>query len=136
MSRFGDTLGTTATGPGGRDRAITTGEPDAPRRTSWAEVHERAARIAGALVADGLRSGSAVAVLAAQPLAIASAAQAVWLLGGSVTMLHQPTARTDLTTWAGDTLRVLSMIGARLVLLGSPFDELAGVLDDNGIGYR
>jgi fatty-acyl-CoA synthase len=136
MSRFVDTLVGTATGPAGRERAIVTGQPADPRRTTWAEVHDRARRIGGALVERGVRPGSAVAVLAAAPLAIASAAQAAWLVGGSVTMLHQPTPRTDLATWAGDTLRVLDMIGARLVLLGSPFDGLAGVLDEHGIAYR
>jgi fatty-acyl-CoA synthase len=136
MSRFVDTLVGTATGPAGRERAIVTGEPAEPRRTPWAEVHDRARRIAGALAADGVRSGSAVAVLAAAPLDIAAAAQAVWLAGGSVTMLHQPTPRTDLSTWAEDTLRVLGMIGARLVLLGSPFGDLSGVLDEHGVAYR
>ncbi|GDY29861.1 fatty-acyl-CoA synthase [Gandjariella thermophila] len=131
-----DTLVGTATGPAGRDRAIVTGEPAEPVRTPWAEVHDRARRIAGALAEQGVRPGSAVAVLAAAPLAIASAAQATWLAGGSVTMLHQPTPRTDLATWAADTLRVLGVIGAKLVLLGSPFDELANVLDEHGIAYR
>lgn len=51
---------------------------------------------------------------------IAPAVQAVWLSGGSVTMLHQPTPRTDLALWSEDTVAVLGMIGANLVLLGSP----------------
>src|SRR5699024_1954478 len=62
--------------------------------------------------------------------------QGVWLAGGSVTMLHQPTPRTDLAEWAEDTVRVLGMIGARLVLLGEPFEELAPVLAERGIDYR
>jgi fatty-acyl-CoA synthase len=84
----------------------------------------------------GLAPGAAVAVLAAEPVAIAPAAQAVWLCGGSVTMLHQPTARTDLAVWAADTVTVLGMIGAKLVLLGAPFDALAPVLAERGIAYR
>ncbi|CAL9638420.1 Putative ligase_MSMEI_5285 [Actinosynnema sp. ALI-1.44] len=92
--------------------------------------------MAGALVAGGVAPGEAVAVLAGDPAAIAPAVQAVWLSGGSTTMLHQPTPRTDLAEWAADTLRVLAMIGANLVLLGSPFDALAGVLDENGVSYR
>ena len=51
---------------------------------------------------------------------IAPLAQAVWLCGGSVTMLHQPTARTDLAAWAEDTVSVLKMIDAALVVLGPP----------------
>ncbi|MCX6464405.1 MAG: fatty acyl-AMP ligase, partial [Pseudonocardiales bacterium] len=70
------------------------------------------------------------------PVSIAPAAQAVWLRGGSVTMLHQPTPRTDLAEWAEDTVSVLGMIGAELVLLGAPFDALAPVLTERGIAFR
>ncbi|HEX2132288.1 MAG TPA: fatty acyl-AMP ligase [Actinophytocola sp.] len=135
MSRFVDTLVDTAN-TGGRQRGVTTGEPDKPVRTTWAEVHEQAREMAGALVAGGLARHDAVAVLAAEPAAIGPAVQAVWLAGGSVTMLHQPTPRSDLAAWAEDTVRVLNMIGSKLVLLGAPFDGLAPVLDEHGIGYR
>jgi fatty-acyl-CoA synthase len=84
---------------------------------------------------DG-RPPSSVGVLAGEPAAIAPAAQAVWLTGGSVTMLHQPTARTDLAEWAADTVSVLTMIDAQLVLLGAPFDALAPVLAARGIAFR
>ncbi|MCC8245447.1 fatty acyl-AMP ligase [Saccharothrix luteola] len=136
MSRFVDTMVATATGAGGQARGMTTGEPSAPVRRSWAEVHRQATRMAGALVADGVARGESIAVLAGDPAEIAPAVQAVWLAGGSTTMLHQPTARTDLAEWAGDTLRVLTMIGAKLVLLGAPFDALSGVLDEHGVSYR
>ena len=134
MSRFVDTLLTTARTVG-REHGVVTGEPRQPVHTTWAQVHEQATRMAGALIAHGLGRHDSVAVLAAEPAAIGPAAQAVWLTGGSVTMLHQPTQRTDIATWAQDTLRVLSMIGAKLVLLGAPFDQLAPVLDEHGIGY-
>src|SRR6185312_11950763 len=73
--------------------------------------------------------------LAGDPALIAPAVQGVWLAGGSVTMLHQPTPRADLASWAADTVRVLGMIDAKLVLLGAPFDQLAPVLDQRGISY-
>ncbi|MGM1059821.1 fatty acyl-AMP ligase [Saccharothrix sp. Mg75] len=136
MSRFVDTMVATAAGAGGRSRGMTTGEPGAPVRRTWAEVHERATRVAGALVAGGVRPGASVAVLAGDPASIAPAVQAVWLAGGSTTMLHQPTPRTDLAEWADDTLRVLRMIDAELVLLGAPFDALAPVLDQHGVTHR
>jgi fatty-acyl-CoA synthase len=50
-------------------------------------------------------------------------------------MLHQPTPRSDLVSWAADAVGVLGMIGAKLVLLGPPFDGLAGLLDQRGISY-
>ncbi len=125
-----------AAAPEPKQRGITTGEPAAPIRRSWAEVAARARRAAGALATGGLRRGGAVALLAADPALIAPAAQGVWLAGGSVTMLHQPTPRTDLQAWATDTVTVLRMIDSSLVLLGPPFDALAPVLDEHGIGYR
>lgn len=135
MSRFVDTLVATAAGRG-QQRGMVTGEPKEPVRRTWAQVHEQARVFAGGLVSGGLEPGSTVAVLAAAPVLIAPAVQAVWLTGGSVTMLHQPTARTDLAEWAEDTLTVLGMIGAGLVLLGEPFDQLAPVLAEKGIRYR
>jgi fatty-acyl-CoA synthase len=135
MSRFVDTLVATAAG-GGQQRGMVTGEPREPVRRTWAEVHEQARRVAGSLIEGGLRRGSAVAVLAGAPALIAPTVQAVWLSGGSVTMLHQPTPRTDLAEWAEDTVKVLRMIGSELVLLGEPFDQLAPVLTEHGIGFR
>ncbi|WP_206792712.1 fatty acyl-AMP ligase [Amycolatopsis sp. MtRt-6] len=135
MSRFVDTLVATAT-ERGQQRGMVTGEPKEPVRRTWAEVHAEARRIAGGLVAGGFERGGAVAVLAAAPVLIAPTVQAVWLAGGSVTMLHQPTPRTDLAEWAEDTMRVLGMIGSDLVLLGEPFDQLAPVLSEKGIGFK
>jgi fatty-acyl-CoA synthase len=135
VSQFVDTLIANA-GAGGQLRGVTTGEPREAVRTTWARVHEQARAIAGALVSQGMARHDAVAVLAAEPAEIGPAVQAVWLAGGSLTMLHQPTPRSDLAMWAEDTLRVLNMIGSKLVLLGAPFDQLAPVLDEHGIGYR
>jgi fatty-acyl-CoA synthase len=137
MSRFVQTLLGSAAACGGPDgRGMVTGEPGAPARRTWGEVHVLARHAAAALVEGGLRPGDAVAVLAAEPATIAPAAQAVWLAGGSVTMLHQPTARTDLAVWAADTLAVLGMIEARVVLLGAPFEPLAPVLAEHGVTFR
>ncbi|MCP2259013.1 AMP-binding enzyme [Streptoalloteichus tenebrarius] len=136
MSRFVDELVATARSARGLERGMTTGAPARPARRVWAEVHRDALRMAGALVGAEVRPGDAVAVLAGDPALIAPAAQAVWLAGGSVTMLHQPTARTDLATWAADTLRVLRMIDARLVLLGDPFDAVGDVLRQHRVAFR
>ncbi|HEY3262876.1 MAG TPA: fatty acyl-AMP ligase [Pseudonocardiaceae bacterium] len=137
MSRFVDTLLASAAACAGPDgRGMLTGEPAAPVRRSWGDVHADARRRAAALLDGGLQRADAVAVLAADPAAIAPTVQAVWLAGGSITMLHQPTARTDLATWAQDTIAVLAMIKARLVLLGAPFEPLADVLREHGIAFR
>ena len=133
MSRFLTMLLDTAAGSA---LGMTTGEPRTPVRRSWPEIHESARRAAGALTAAGIGRDSAVGVLAGEPAAIAPAAQAVWLVGGSVTMLHQPTPRTDLAVWAKETVGVLTMIGAKIVLLGAPFEALGGVLAQHGIPCR
>ncbi|MEQ3551711.1 fatty acyl-AMP ligase [Pseudonocardia nematodicida] len=142
MSRFLATLLGSATGPDADARGMTTGEPREPVRRSWAEVHHAARSVADALRRPGaagepaLPFGGAVGVLAGEPATIAPAAQAVWLCGGSVTMLHQPTARTDLAEWAADTVTTLKMIDATTVLLGPPFDALAPVLTEQGVPFR
>jgi fatty-acyl-CoA synthase len=122
VSRFVD--GVIATAASART-GMVTGEPEAATRRTWTELHGLARRIAGGLVRAGLRPGQAVAVLAGAPAEIAPVAQGIWLAGGSMTMLHQPTARTDLTGWRHDTMRVLRMIDARTVIIGAPF-EAAG----------
>lgn len=135
VSRFLDLLLTSAAES---PRGMTTGEPHAPVRHGWGEVHATARRMATDLLGGepGLRPGTSVGVLAGEAARIAPAAQAVWLAGGSITMLHQPTPRTDLAKWAEDTVRVLDMIGAGLVLLGAPFDPVAEVLTSRGITVR
>src|SRR3954454_21932884 len=133
MSRFLTALPGTADGS---SQGMTTGEPRAMDRRTWPEIHAAARRGAGALAAAGVGRGSAVGVLAGEPGSIAPAVQAVWLVGGSVTMLHQPTARTDLVGWAEETVGVLKMMGAELGLLCAPFDGLASVLDGHGVPYR
>ncbi|MEV0186136.1 fatty acyl-AMP ligase [Streptomyces sp. NPDC050625] len=133
MSRFVDTLVTTAQHT---SRGIVTGEPHHPRRQTWGQVHAQARGVATALVTKGLRPGGAVAVLAAEPELVAPAVQGVWLAGGSVTMLHQPTPRTDLAEWGHGTLQVLEMISADVVLLDTSFAPVASTLADKGIRHQ
>ncbi|GGL87641.1 fatty acyl-AMP ligase [Nakamurella endophytica] len=129
MSAFLDALRAAATGEAG----LTTGEPHAPVRTSWADVHRLARAGAAVLAARGVRPGDAVAVLAGAPVDVAPAAQAVWLAGGSVTMLHQPTARTRPEHYAAETLTTLRVIAARLVVVGAPFEHFVPLLAEQGV---
>lgn len=115
-------------------KGINTGEPHAPVRHSWEEVHQRARRIAGGLAAAGVGPGDAVAMLAGAPVEIAPAAQGVWMRGASVTMLHQPTPRTNLVRWAEETTAVIEMISATAVIISDPFMAAAPVLAELGIG--
>jgi len=114
-------------------RGMTTGEPGEPVRHTWAEVNERASRIAGGLAAAGVGHGDAVTVLAGAPVEIAPTAQAIWMRGASVTMLHQPTPRTNLQRWAEETTAVIRMIDAKAVVVSEPFLAAAPVLAELGL---
>jgi fatty-acyl-CoA synthase len=114
-------------------KGMVTGEPDCPVRHTWCEVHERARRIAGGLAAAGVGRGNAVAVLASAPVEIAPTAQAIWMRGASLTMLHQPTPRTDLQRWAEETVAVIKLIRADAVVISEPFTAAAPVLAELGL---
>lgn len=114
-------------------KGLNTGEPHSPVRHSWEEVHQRARRIAGGLARAGVGPGDAVAMLAGAPAEIAPAAQGVWMRGASVTMVHQPTPRTDLVRWADEITAVIGMISARAVVISDPFMAAAPVLTGLGM---
>src|SRR5271163_160939 len=114
-------------------KGLVTGEPHQPVRHTWLEVHERARRVAGGLAAAGIGHGDSVGVLAGSPVEIAPTAQGLWMRGASLTMLHQPTPRTDLQLWANDTTTVIDMIEAKAVIISDPFMAAEPVLKDRGI---
>ncbi|MCV7354562.1 fatty acyl-AMP ligase [Mycolicibacterium fluoranthenivorans] len=130
MSRFTDKMYRNARES---ERGMVTGEPYEPVRHTWGEVHERARRIAGGLAAAGIGPGDSVGVLAGFPVEIAPTAQGVWMRGASLTMLHQPTPRTDLAVWAEDTMTVIGMIELKAVIISEPFVVAIPVLEEKGI---
>ncbi|MCK5756231.1 MAG: fatty acyl-AMP ligase, partial [Mycobacterium sp.] len=97
------------------------------------QVHERARRVAGGLAAAAVGHGDAVAVLAGAPVEIAPTAQGIWMRGASLTMVHQPTPRTDLVRWADETTAVINMISAKAVVISEPFMAAAPVLEALGM---
>ncbi|MGE2723316.1 fatty acyl-AMP ligase [Mycolicibacterium pulveris] len=129
MSRFCDTMYENARSS---TRGLVTGEPLAPVRRTWWQVHQLARRIAGGLAAAGVGPGDAVAILAGAPGEIAPTAQAVWMRAAHLTMLHQPTPRTDLALWAKETRLVVDVIDAKVVVVSEPFMAAAPVLVDSG----
>ena len=130
MSRFTETMFATAQWS---VKGMITGEPDAPVRHTWAKVHQRARQVAGGLAMAGVVPGDAVAVLAGAPVEIAPTAQGIWMRGASLTMLHQPTPRTDLRRWAEETTGVIDMIDAKAVVVSDPFMPAAPVLSQLGM---
>ncbi|HEU0191703.1 MAG TPA: fatty acyl-AMP ligase [Mycobacterium sp.] len=130
MSRFTDKMYRSARES---THGMVTGEPVEPVRHTWAEVHEQARRVAGGLAAAGVGRGDAVGVLVGAPVEIAPVAQGLWMRGSSLTMLHQPTPRTDLLVWAEDTTTVIDMIEAKAVIISDPFMAAQPVLAERGI---
>ena len=114
-------------------KGMVTGDPHQPVRHTWREVHERARRVAGGLAAAGIGHGDSVGVLAGAPVEIAPTAQGLWMRGASLTMLHQPTPRTDLVVWSEDTTTVIDMIEAKAVIVSDPFLVAVPVLQERGI---
>src|ERR1700733_12960983 len=56
--------------------------------------------------------------------------------GASLTMLHQPTPRTDLQRWAEETTAVINMIDAKAVVVSDPFMAAAPLLVQLGMPVR
>jgi fatty-acyl-CoA synthase len=100
---------------------LTVGTVADPIRLSWGEVHDQAKRMAGGLAARGVGRHGSVAVLAADAADVAPLAQAIWLRRAALTVLQQPTPRTDLAVWLDDTVRAILLIHADLVVVGQPF---------------
>jgi fatty-acyl-CoA synthase len=130
MSRF---IGVMLDSSDSSTKGFVTGEPAAPLRYSWGEVHRRARRVAGGLAALGVGPGDRVGVLAGAPAEIAPTAQGIWLRGAALTMLHQPTPRADLQVWAQDTLAVIGMLEATAVIVSDPFMPVIPVLAEHGV---
>jgi fatty-acyl-CoA synthase len=134
VSRFTETMFRNARrSEKGSTKGMVTGEPGHPVRHTWGEVHERARRVAGGLAAAGVGHHDAIGVLAGAPVEIAPTAQGLWMRGASLTMLHQPTPRTDLALWAEDTATVIGMIEAKAVIVSDPFLAAVPVLEARGI---
>ena len=110
-------LASAATSP----HSLIVGTLADPVRLTWRDVHEQAKRMAGGLAARGIGRHCSVAVLAADAGDVAPLAQAIWLRRAALTMLQQPTPRTDLAVWLADTVRAILMIRADLVVVGEPF---------------
>lgn len=130
MSRFTDVLDVTArTSPTG----LTAVAGAAVQRHTWGEIGARAARMAGALATRGVDGGQSIPVLVGGPADVAALSQAIWRRRASITVLQQPISRTDRTTWIGDTLAAVRMLGAPFVVVGDPWETVGAELRGHGV---
>ncbi|OHV41364.1 MULTISPECIES: long-chain-fatty-acid--CoA ligase [Pseudofrankia] len=116
-------------GPG---RVVFLG-PDADIDVGWSEFFEKAERVAAWLQnARGVGPGGRVAVVALPSPAVVSALVATWMAGASVTCLPTPARSTDMATYFEQTRDRIAALGDPLVLLGPPYQALAGVVAEGG----
>lgn len=112
---------------------LNSGVGDDQKRASWAEVHQHAAGMSNSLAARGIGRHDTVAVLAGDTSDVAPLAQALWIRGAALTMLQHPTPRIDLAVWISDTARAARMLGAALVIVGTPFETAIPALEAEGL---
>src|ERR1700757_3483736 len=72
-------------------------------------------------------------MITGRPGDIAPTAQGIWMRGASLTMLLQPTPRTDLQRWAEETTAIINMIDAQAVVVSDPFMAAAPLLFELGM---
>ena len=85
---------------------------------AWSELHLRARRIAAVLLDAGLGPGCRVGLLADTGVDVVATLQAVWLLGGAVTVLPTPAGR-DRAARLGQIRAVVADAGLDLVVADS-----------------
>ncbi|WP_255800972.1 long-chain-fatty-acid--CoA ligase [Mycobacteroides abscessus] len=116
MSRFTDQIYNASTVNG-----LTVGEPEQPRRSTWADIHRDARHVAGGLAERQIGPGCVAAVLVGCPGDVARVVQACWMRRTAVTMVQPPTPRSTRAIWLEDTARTLHAIGAEILVLAEPY---------------
>jgi fatty-acyl-CoA synthase len=83
---------------------------------AWAEVHDRACRMAAVLADAGLGRGCRVGLIGDTGVELVCALQGVWLAGGAITVLPLPT-RADQPGYLEAVLAVVADAGLDLVII-------------------
>lgn len=130
MSRFTEDLYRSAQHS---SRGVVSVGGGAPQRQSWTEVGDRALRMAGALAGRWVGPGGSVLILAGHACDVAPLAQAAWMRNAAVTVLQQPTGRTEVGHWIDDTVRAARMLGSSLVVVGEPCTAFGPTLAASGL---
>ena len=108
---------------GGAITFVGSGEPE---RIEWAQLHEEARAMAGALQARGVAPGDHVALLGPTSRHLVTAIQATWLTGAAAVVLPLPMRMSSIEEFVGQTrVRIAGADSVLLVIDG----ELAAFLD-------
>jgi len=111
---------------GGTGTLTVTDAGGTERTATWAEVHDRARRVATSLAARGVGPGTRVGLLAETSLDLVTALQAVWLAGAAVTVLPPP-VRQSADAYLAHLRRIVADARPSLVLVGAPLPGLEDV---------
>lgn len=130
MSRLTDELYRTGATS---EQSYVTGCGDLAGTATWRAVHHLALRMASGLAERGIGPGDTIAVLTADPAEVAPLLQGAWMRRAAVTMLQQPTARTDLVAWSHDIAKACRTISAGMVVVGESFASAARGLSAVGL---
>jgi fatty-acyl-CoA synthase len=131
----------TATSRGGTITFISG--DDEPVRVPWAQLHDEARGMAGALQARGVGPGAHVALLAPTSRALVTAIQATWLSGATAVVLPLPMRMSSIEEFVSQTRTRVRNADANVLLIDAelaPFVEpVAGdppfvVLQELGAG--
>ncbi|MDQ1372709.1 MAG: fatty-acyl-CoA synthase [Actinomycetota bacterium] len=131
----------TATSRGGTITFISG--DDAPVRVPWAQLHDEARGVAGALQARGIGPGAHVALLAPTSRALVTAIQATWLAGAVAVVLPLPMRMSSIEEFVSQTRTRVRNADATVLVIDAelaPFVEpMAGdppfvVLQELGMG--
>jgi fatty-acyl-CoA synthase len=82
---------------------ITFASGDTTVAVPWAQLHEEARAMAGALQARGVEPGDHVAVLAPTTRALVTAIQATWLAGATIVLLPLPMRLASIEEFVAQT---------------------------------
>jgi fatty-acyl-CoA synthase len=99
---------------------------DDPVRVPWAQLHEEAQGVAGALQARGVGPGAHVALLAPTSRALVTAIQATWLAGATAVVLPLPMRMSSIEEFVSQTRTRVHNADAALLLIDAelaPFVE-------------
>jgi acyl-CoA synthetase (AMP-forming)/AMP-acid ligase II len=93
---------------------------------SWAEVHARAARVAGALGALGVEAGDRVGIVLRTSPGFLDAFFGAWLAGAVPVPLYPPVRLGRMEEYLEATARMLAISGARVLLSTGAVQRLLG----------